>query len=213
MRGVIKTWLSVVVLGSVFGAVGVSPVLGLSCYDSVQSRVHASVADPWVANLTMKAGQDVKIGCMHDGWGQMADQVVITIIKSGVVIKTVNGSAIDPWTIPDVGIYDIKCADCDGTFDIARLTVTESAVTPTATNCPVCASGPSKGSGNANCDDTVDWQDFSVWRREYYDDGNKGAIEKDDWLANFGCPGDKVTDLGDFNTWINSCFGEGGGCK
>lgn len=93
-------------------------------------------------------------------------------------------------------------------------TITE---VPTGTTvCRECPPGsPSKLQGNANCDGVVDYADFSIWRREYFDEGGKGTIEKPDWQANFDCreTGDRKVTLLDFTKWLNVCLGPGGKCR
>jgi hypothetical protein len=100
-----------------------------------------------------------------------------------------------------------------GTCVAVTVTPVETLI-PGPEECLVCPTGMvDKTKGNADCNNIVDLSDFSAWRKEYFDEGAKGTIEKDDWSANFNCPTDKKTDLVDFTTWLTNCFGEEGGCK
>jgi hypothetical protein len=98
-----------------------------------------------------------------------------------------------------------------GSDVISSITPTLGQISPTVGQgvCQVCAAGkPGKNKGNADCDDLVDFKDYAIWRREYFDEGGRGTITKDDWQANFDCTQDnpdKLVTGVDFQKWLDVC--------
>jgi hypothetical protein len=75
-------------------------------------------------------------------------------------------------------------------------------------DCPVCPNGVAlKKLGNADCSAKVDFADYAIWRREYFDEGGRGTIAKNDWQANFDCDltKDKMVTGMDFQRWLDNC--------
>ncbi|MBI2465529.1 hypothetical protein HYV64_05290, partial [Candidatus Shapirobacteria bacterium] len=60
-----------------------------------------------------------------------------------------------------------------------------------------------KNKGDANCDGKIDVTDYSLWHKEFFD-GNKGAVVKNSWHADFTGPNgkcDSKVDVYDFSLW------------
>lgn len=83
-----------------------------------------------------------------------------------------------------------------------------SAYAETTSNPPKCGTIPKpaflgKGKGDANCDGKIDVSDYSLWHKEFFD-GNRGALVKQTWNADFtGTNGkcDRKVDVFDFSLW------------
>jgi hypothetical protein len=197
-------------------------VLGLSCFGSIQTRLQPDVETDWTTQLSMNAGQTINIGCMHDGSGQPADGVNVTITKDSSVVANVEGRGINAWLIPSAGTYTIKCTDCDGTSDTATLVATGSMITPvtTPTSIPTdsatitdesCTSRgivkpifKGKSVGDANCDGNVDIYDQSVWGQEF--NLTRGVdVTKTTWESDFNC--DSKVNIYDLPIWTQSYKG------
>jgi hypothetical protein len=79
--------------------------------------------------------------------------------------------------------------------------------TPTSQSCLVCPGKTTKTKGDANCDGVIDFADYGVWRREYFDEGGRSGGVKENWQSNFDCSrdGNKQVTGADFQVWLSSC--------
>jgi len=88
-------------------------------------RVQANDADPWKTAMTIKQGESVNLGCMHDGSGQLADNVKIVAKYSDNSETTFPGNKVTAWKPGKTGLVSLTCTlvDCSSLKGEATLTV------------------------------------------------------------------------------------------
>jgi len=83
-------------------------------YHSLQARVQKDSTSEWVTSLSdAVAGETINVGCMHDGSGQLANNVKITVTNITSGLSAGFGTNLSQWTIPRGGSYRVSCESTD----------------------------------------------------------------------------------------------------
>ncbi|MBU4397691.1 hypothetical protein KKC08_06025, partial [Patescibacteria group bacterium] len=110
---------------------------GPSCnYSSLQAQVQIDSTVDWTSQLVLKAGDSINLGCMHDGTGQLAENVKITAGYSDGTNYEFETNLESQWTVPKEGNYTVWCQSVD--TDCAGLVSTTNATLSVGGMCKEC---------------------------------------------------------------------------
>lgn len=63
-------------------------------YNNTQARVQLNSSDPWKESMTVNSDQQFNVGGFHNGTGQFADDVTISLVGPGINRTVRNGETI-----------------------------------------------------------------------------------------------------------------------
>lgn len=90
-------------------------------YNSVQSRVHRDVSQPWAQSITLTLGQSFEVAAFYNGSGQLAQAPAFIKVTgpNNFKQKPANLGKVTP---PEPGTYNVK-AKCGDIVDVATVVV------------------------------------------------------------------------------------------
>ena len=177
-------------------------------YDSLQARVQPDITVDWNTQLTVSSGEKVNLGCMHDGSGELAENVILVAEHSSGSKNEFNQNLVSQWEPPKTGNYTVWCKSTDG--QCAGLVSSTNATLSAGSVCKEC---PNDFHCYGPADDQTDlgyaW--FATgyvmqgWVTQVPDDycTDYGGLVKPQWLGkgmgDANCDG--KLDIGDVAIW------------
>jgi len=124
-----------------------------SCgYDSLQARIQPDITVDWNTQLAISSGEKVNLGCMHDGSGELAENVILVAEHSSGSKNEFNQNLVSQWEPSEVGDYTVWCESTD-----SQCTGLVSSTNATLSMGSVCKECPNDFHCYGPADDKVDF--------------------------------------------------------
>jgi hypothetical protein len=158
--------------------------------------------------LTLAGGEKVNLGCMHNGSGQLANNVAIVVEHSSGTKNEFTKNLVEQWSPPRPGNYTVSCRSTD-----SKCSGLVSSTNATLSVGSVCKECPNDFHCYGPADDKVDYG-YRWFATGYVQEGwvtqvpdnycvDYGGLAKPQWLGkamgDANCDG--KLDLGDVAVW------------